>query len=135
MDFEEYVRAHEASLLRLAFLLTRDAVLAQDLVQTALIHVLRRWGQVSRVEHPDAYVRKVLLNSHLAWRRQRSNSELPVSKLWEPVGVVPHDFARSSPNAMPCGVPWAYCPHGPGRSSSYGTTAITTTPALLTCWA
>jgi RNA polymerase sigma-70 factor (sigma-E family) len=77
MQFEEYVAARGPALLRLAFVLTRDEHLAEDLVQTALTDTFRHWRKVSRLEHPDAYVRRILVNAHLAWARRRSSGERP----------------------------------------------------------
>jgi RNA polymerase sigma-70 factor (sigma-E family) len=67
-DFEEFVRARSGSLLRTAMLLVGDRDQAQDLLQLALWRTHRRWGQAS--EHPDAYVRKVLVNLAHDRRRQ-----------------------------------------------------------------
>lgn len=69
------VRSHEAALLRLAYLLCRDSARAEDLVQDALLRVLRRWRSVGVSDHPFAYARKVVINEYLAWRRLRSASE------------------------------------------------------------
>ncbi|MGH8891078.1 MAG: SigE family RNA polymerase sigma factor [Acidothermaceae bacterium] len=59
-EFEEFVRARSATLLRLAALLSGDADHAQDLVQQALWRTHRHWGQA--LHNPDAYVRRVLIN-------------------------------------------------------------------------
>jgi RNA polymerase sigma-70 factor (sigma-E family) len=69
-DFEEFVRARSGPLLRTAMLLVGDANQAQDLLQVALWRTHRRWAQAS--DHPDAYVRKVLVN--LAHDRRRHAS-------------------------------------------------------------
>jgi hypothetical protein len=69
------VRAHEAALLRLAYLLCRDSGRAEDLVQDALVRVLRRWRQVGVPDSPFGYVRKVVITEYLAWRRLRSATE------------------------------------------------------------
>jgi len=58
-DFEEFVRARSASLLRTAALLCDDVHRANDLLQIALRRTHRHWGGALR--HPDAYVRKVLV--------------------------------------------------------------------------
>ena len=77
VDFEAYVAARGPALLSFAYVLTRDAQLAEDLTQTALAQAYRHWSRVERAEHPDAYVRKVLVNAHLSWRRRRSSRERP----------------------------------------------------------
>lgn len=86
MDFSEYVTARGPALERFAFVLTGDAHLAQDLVQTALLEAYRRWRWVARADHPDAYVRRIVATSYLDWRRRRSNAEAPVGALPEPAG-------------------------------------------------
>lgn len=76
MEFEEYVAARGPALLRFAFVLTRDAHAAEDLTQAALTDVLAKWKRVSAADHPDAYVRRAMLNRHLSWRRRRSAGEV-----------------------------------------------------------
>ena len=86
MEFSEYVAARGPALERFAYVLTGDAHLSQDLVQTALLKAYRRWRWVTRVEHPDAYVRRIVTTSYLDWRRRRSNSEAPVAALPDRAG-------------------------------------------------
>jgi RNA polymerase sigma-70 factor (sigma-E family) len=78
VEFSEYVAARGAALERFAYVLSGDAHLAQDLVQTALLKAYRRWRWVARADHPDAYVRRIVTRSYLDWRRRRSNGEAPV---------------------------------------------------------
>ncbi|WP_040339552.1 SigE family RNA polymerase sigma factor [Candidatus Blastococcus massiliensis] len=77
MTFEQFVGAQGASLLRLAFVLTGDRHLAEDLAQTALADAYRHWRKVSAATDPAAYVRRMLVNAHLSWRRRRSSTERP----------------------------------------------------------
>lgn len=77
MGFEEFVAAQGQSLLRLAFVLTRDRHLAEDLTQTALADAYRHWRKVRAADDPTAYVRRMLVNAHLSWRRRRSSTERP----------------------------------------------------------
>ena len=81
LHFDTYVHARSGALLRLAFLLTGDAHLAEDLVQTALVKVMGRWEQVTAGGDPHAYVRKVLLHTALGWRRRRWHGERPSDPL------------------------------------------------------
>ncbi len=78
-SFREFVAGHQQELMRTAYLLTGDAHQAEDLLQSVLLKVLRRWSRLSRVERPEAYVRKALLNQHISWRRQRGRTELPTA--------------------------------------------------------
>ncbi|MEU6407669.1 SigE family RNA polymerase sigma factor [Microbispora sp. NPDC046933] len=76
-SFREFVTAHQQSLMRTAYLLTGDAHLAEDLLQSVLLKVLGRWRRLSRIDNPEAYARKALLNQHISWRRRRAGAELP----------------------------------------------------------
>lgn len=76
-DFREFVGRHQRAWIRTAYLLTGDAHLAEDLLQSVLIKVLGKWNGVARLDHPDAYVRKALVNQSISWRRRRSGGEIP----------------------------------------------------------
>ncbi|MBB5867107.1 RNA polymerase sigma-70 factor (sigma-E family) [Allocatelliglobosispora scoriae] len=88
-SFHEYVRARTAALGRVAFLLTGDAYLAEDLVQLTLIRVAARWEKITAAGDPDPYVRRVLYTQHVSWWR-RMRREAPVAQAL-PERVVP-DF-------------------------------------------
>jgi len=77
VTFEEFVAAQGQSLLRLAFVLTADRHLAEDLTQTTLADAYRHWTKVTQADDPAAYVRRMLVNAHLSWRRRRSSTERP----------------------------------------------------------
>jgi len=77
VTFEEFVAAQGQSLLRLAFVLTSDRHLAEDLTQTTLADAYRHWRKVAAAQDPAAYVRRMLVNAHLSWRRRRSSTERP----------------------------------------------------------
>src|SRR3954447_8566442 len=69
--FRDFVTAYRPRLVRHAFLLCGDPDEAHDLVQIALERLHRRWRQVERVEVPEAYVRRVLINLASSWWRRR----------------------------------------------------------------
>ena len=75
--FDDYVTRQGGALLRLAFVLTRDAQRAEDLTQTTLADAYRHWRRVSAASNQDAYVRRMLVNAHLDWHRRRSSAERP----------------------------------------------------------
>lgn len=76
-SFEHYVANRAAWLVRLSFLLCGDTHLAEDLAQSTLMQLHRRWQRISHLEHPDAYVRRTLLHEYLRWRRRQRLSETP----------------------------------------------------------
>jgi RNA polymerase sigma-70 factor (sigma-E family) len=86
MEFEEYVAARGRALEQYAFVLTGDRHRAQDITQIALAKAYRRWRWVTRAEHPDAYVRRMVTNSFLDWRRRRGSDEQPVDAIPEEPG-------------------------------------------------
>lgn len=92
--FSDFVRGRSPDLLRSAWLLTGDWHTAHDLVQAALERTWPRWGK--RIDHPDAYVRRVMLTTYLSWRRRRWTAELPTAELPETGGAAePSDLRLS----------------------------------------
>ncbi|WP_113705602.1 SigE family RNA polymerase sigma factor [Nonomuraea lactucae] len=67
-----------------AYLLTGNAHLAEDLLQTVLTRVAAYWAKLARDCSPEAYARKALVNQAISWRR-RKQVELPEAGLPERV--------------------------------------------------
>ncbi|MEU0986117.1 SigE family RNA polymerase sigma factor [Streptomyces sp. NPDC005953] len=86
-DFEAFVAARGPRLLRMAWLLTGDAHLAEDLLQTVLAKVWPNWSKISR-EHPEAYIRKALVHTHASWWRRRWRGEVPHGDLPDSVTAI-----------------------------------------------
>jgi RNA polymerase sigma-70 factor (ECF subfamily) len=85
-EFADFVRHRSSAMLRAAWLLTAgDWALAEDLVQTALGEVWRHWGRVAKMDAPDAYAHKVMVNVFLRWRGRRWTGEVPSPELPETV--------------------------------------------------
>jgi RNA polymerase sigma-70 factor (sigma-E family) len=71
-DFEEFAASRWPGLVRLAYGLTGDRWLAEDLAQTALARAYASWWRVRRAADPDAYLRRILINcSNRRFRRRR----------------------------------------------------------------
>ncbi|HEY7043824.1 MAG TPA: SigE family RNA polymerase sigma factor [Nocardioidaceae bacterium] len=81
-SFEQFVAARSGTMLKTAYLLTQDNHLAEDLLQTALAKAWRSWRRVET--SPDAYVRKILVNTYASWWRRKWNGEAPSDLLPEP---------------------------------------------------
>jgi RNA polymerase sigma-70 factor (sigma-E family) len=68
-NFAEFVAQSLPALLRFGHVLTGDPREAEELVQEALAKSLRRWRWI-RADDPVAYVRAVMVNTHVSqWRR------------------------------------------------------------------
>ncbi len=79
-QFGDFMVSRWAGLVRLAYGLTGDRWLAEDLAQTALASAYAAWGRVRRADDPDAYVRRILINaSNSKFRRKRvsERSQVP----------------------------------------------------------
>jgi RNA polymerase sigma-70 factor (sigma-E family) len=76
VDFDEFVARGIDSLLRYATALTCDAHLAQDVVQEALLRAQQRWERISALDNPGAYVRRMVTNEYLSWRRRKVSREV-----------------------------------------------------------
>src|SRR5712691_6973593 len=78
-------------LVRLAFGLTGDRGLAEDLAQTALADACTAWWRVRRADDPDAYVRRILINANnRRFRGRRPAAEvrsLPEAPIADPAAL------------------------------------------------
>ncbi len=81
LDFESYAAARWSRLLRTAYLLTGDHHEAEDLVQVTLAKVYLGWSRVRRLEEPDAYVHRALVNNNISRHRKRRVVQLLTSRL------------------------------------------------------
>ncbi len=71
MDFVDYVSAQQRALLRAAQAITGAQDSAEDLLQSALAKVYPRWEQIRDHRAADAYLRRVMVNQHASWYRQK----------------------------------------------------------------
>ena len=70
MDFGEYVVARRPALMRFATVLTCQTWLAEDIVSDVLGRAFERWDRISVMAEPHAYVRRMVVNEYLSWRRR-----------------------------------------------------------------
>ncbi|MEV0841584.1 SigE family RNA polymerase sigma factor [Actinocatenispora sera] len=83
--FTEFVAVRLPALTRFGFALTGDHQLAEDLVQTALFRLAQRWA---RVDEPQAYARRIMINESTSWRRRRRVRESPLAAAGDPAAAV-----------------------------------------------
>jgi RNA polymerase sigma-70 factor (sigma-E family) len=70
VTFDDWARAKLPMLVGFAVLLTGDRGTAEDVVQEVLFRLYGRWSQVVALEQPEAYVRRMVINEYLSWRRR-----------------------------------------------------------------
>ncbi len=70
MRFEEFAATRLPAVLRFAGVLTADRALAEDVVQEVLIRTSKRWDRIGQLDRPELYVRKMIVNEYLSWRRR-----------------------------------------------------------------
>jgi len=79
----ELFRLHSDWLVRLAYLLTGREAVAEDIVQDVFVAYARH---AAKVEHPDAYLRRSVVNAARSWHRRR-HLELRHARIDEPGSV------------------------------------------------
>ena len=70
MTFDEWARARLPALVRFAVALTGDRGLGEDVVQEVLIRAYGRWDRIAGLDQPEAYLRRMVTNEYLSWRRR-----------------------------------------------------------------
>ena len=89
MTFEEFAAARMPAVLKFAAVLAGDRATAEDLAQEVLIRAYSRWDRIGGLDRPELYVRKMILNEFLSWRR-RSARQIPAGdRTLEPVNSAP----------------------------------------------
>ena len=79
--FPAFFEAHHADLARLAYLITGDPNVADDLAADALVEIWRQWSRVESADKPLAYARGVLANLARNWIRRQRRERLGLLKL------------------------------------------------------
>ena len=88
--FTEFVDARQAHLRRIAYAICGDRHLAEDLLQTALTKLYVAWPRIRQQGTEEAYVRQILVRSHIDTTRRASSREV--------VGVEDHDRVAEEPS-------------------------------------
>jgi len=92
MTFEEFAAARLGAVVRFAAVLAGERALAEDIVQEVLIRAHARWDQIGCLDRPESYVRKMIVNEYLSWRR-RSWRLVPSADLEAGPGSLGRDHA------------------------------------------
>lgn len=79
--FDRLVREHGRRLVGLAYTLSGSSAVAEDLAQDALIAAYRRWDEVSQMDDPAAWVRRVVANRAVSHVRRRVSEAKGMARL------------------------------------------------------
>lgn len=106
--FGEYVRSRGHALLRAAQGMTGNRADAEDLLQATLVKAYLSWDRIEDPAVLDAYVRRVMVNTHISgWRRRRLD-EYPTDELPDAPAALDasedsdlHDVVRRAIDRLP----------------------------------
>lgn len=79
--FDGFVRERGRQLVGLAYTLSGSRSAAEDLAQDALIAAYRRWDEVSQLDDPAAWVRRVVANRAVSHIRRRVSEAKGMARL------------------------------------------------------
>lgn len=72
--FHAFFEQHYAGLARLAYLMTGESAVADDLAADALTEVWQHWDRVATTQDPAAYARGIVANLTRNWIRKQSRA-------------------------------------------------------------
>jgi len=98
MEFEQYVRQRRVALFRFAVVLTGDPVLADEVLSDVLGVAYEKWALVSAAGNMHAYVRRMVVNEYIGWRRRRARTSV-VADLSELLSPIPSTDSASDERA------------------------------------
>lgn len=81
LDFEQFYRAQYPSVVRLAYSLTGSMQVAEELGQEAFVSAHDRWCRIADFDRPDLWVRRVVINRSISFRRREASERRAVARL------------------------------------------------------
>jgi len=87
-DYDDVYAALWPRLVRTAYAVSGDLGVAEDAVQTAFAKAYRSWRRIARLEAPEAYLRRMVVNEVLNNRRLARHRH-EVTSAEPPEGVAP----------------------------------------------
>jgi RNA polymerase sigma-70 factor (sigma-E family) len=70
VTFQEFAASRLPAVLAFAAVLTGQRATAEDIAQEVLVRAYARWDTIGGLDRPEFYVRKMVLNEFLSWRRR-----------------------------------------------------------------
>ena len=83
-SFNDFYRIEWRSLVGLAYVLTGDVGVAEDLAQDAFLAASRDWDRVGVMDQPGAWVRRVVANRSVSWFRRQGAERRALARMARP---------------------------------------------------
>ena len=80
VGFDQFVADRLDRLLRYATAIACDKHLAQDIVQNVLMRSQSKWDRIGAMDAPYLYVKRMVTNDYLSWRRRKAAREVAVER-------------------------------------------------------
>ncbi|MEM8748362.1 MAG: sigma-70 family RNA polymerase sigma factor [Actinomycetota bacterium] len=81
LTFDGFYRAQYPAVTRLAFSLCGSMPVAEELAQEAFVAAHRRWNRLVRYDRPDLWVRRVVINRSISYRRRQTTERRALETL------------------------------------------------------
>jgi DNA-directed RNA polymerase specialized sigma24 family protein len=106
LALEDFCRTNFRSLVGMLSLWCGDAYLAQELAQETLARVCRDWSRVRRMDHPEAWARRVALNlANSSFRRRAAERRAFARSEQLPRSIQPDDGVSVELRALVASLP------------------------------
>jgi DNA-directed RNA polymerase specialized sigma24 family protein len=86
VTFEEFAQARPMRCCASRRSSRTTGALGEDLVQDVMLRAHGRWGQISEMDEPFTYVRRMLVNEFVSWRQKWARI-VPRSDVAELIGA------------------------------------------------
>lgn len=79
--FEGFYRGNYASVVRLSYSLCGSMQIAEELAQEAFVTAHQRWERLHGFDRPDLWVRRVVINRSISYRRRQATERRALEQL------------------------------------------------------
>jgi RNA polymerase sigma-70 factor (ECF subfamily) len=90
-EFDGFYQAHYGSVVRLAYSLCGSVQIAEELAQEAFVAAHGRWAHLHGFDRPDLWVRRVVINRSISFRRREATERRALEQLHDRDGTVERD--------------------------------------------
>lgn len=80
-NFDAFYRAQYPSVVRLAYSLCGSMPVAEELAQEAFVTAHDRWQRIAGFDRPDLWVRRVVINRSISYRRRQASERRAVERI------------------------------------------------------